>query len=165
MAAVFSAFGIGFSDLAHEYRIPASGDIEALQESMLQRARRDMAGEGVDASACSYTFSRWIVDDEAIEQRPFSPEDVVVGDVYLHLKASFKLPVFHLAADSGTRTSNPQPSQRGQGGLPIYAVDAAAPGSSISGPALLRSNYLTCLVDPGWSLRVTDNQDLIIERA
>lgn len=165
MAAVFSAFGIGFSDLAHEYRIPAGGDIDALQESMLQRARRDMAGEGVDATACSYAFSSWIVDDEAIEQRPFSPGDAVGGDAYLHLKASFKLPAFHLATDSGTRTSNPQPSQRGEGGLPIYAVDAVAPGSSVSGPALLRSNYLTCLVDPGWSLRVTDNHDLIIQGA
>ena len=47
----------------------------------------------------------------------------------------------------------------------VVAADALAPGHHLTGPALLRSSYLTCLVDRGWSLRVSDNHDLIIEEA
>ncbi|MEU5095026.1 hydantoinase/oxoprolinase family protein [Streptomyces sp. NPDC020996] len=55
LSAVFSAFGIGFSGLAHEYSVPLPADAaeaERLREELLARARRDMFGEGLVAEDC-----------------------------------------------------------------------------------------------------------------
>ena len=39
------------------------------------------------------------------------------------------------------------------------------PGTAANGPALIRGDYLTCLIRAGWGLRVSPNNDLIIEVA
>ena len=52
-AAVFSAFGIGFSDICQHYEAPLSAvdDVVTVAEQLRQRARRDMFAEGVDLDA------------------------------------------------------------------------------------------------------------------
>jgi N-methylhydantoinase A/oxoprolinase/acetone carboxylase beta subunit len=47
--------------------------------------------------------------------------------------------------------------------LPVYALKDLPPGSAGVGPALFRDAYLTCLVRPGWSFRVSAIGDLILE--
>jgi N-methylhydantoinase A len=56
-AAVFSAFGIGFSDISQNYEAPLSTVDAAPEviEQLRQRARRDMYAEGVDLEACVET--------------------------------------------------------------------------------------------------------------
>ena len=57
LAAVFSAFGIGFSDVAHEYetRLPAANNValKAALEELAERARRGMFAEGFDLADCT----------------------------------------------------------------------------------------------------------------
>src|SRR5579862_729720 len=56
MAAVFSAFGIGFSDIAHNYdaALTDMGEcaVGGLVEQLLRKARRDMFAEGFDMAEC-----------------------------------------------------------------------------------------------------------------
>jgi len=60
MAAVFSAFGIGFSDLGQRYELPlAAADYDTVRQTadrLLALGARDMFAEGVDASACTPRF-------------------------------------------------------------------------------------------------------------
>ncbi|MGB1561385.1 MAG: hydantoinase/oxoprolinase family protein [Sinimarinibacterium flocculans] len=181
LAAVFSAYGIGFSNLAHEYRVPLHGrnpDKAALataQATMLERARRDMYGEGVDPDACSFDFTlQWSVDGEVVSE---ALGDAAlkrmsgVVDPSLHLKATYPLPSPALVADAAASAAAPAPAATAKvrtGGktleaVGVYPADSLKPGHAVEGPALIRDAYLTCLLQSGWSLRVTGNQDLMIE--
>lgn len=182
MAAVFSAYGVGFSSLAHQYQAELSSslsaaDVLALRENMLERARYDMYGEGVDPTKCKYDFALWKdsadgvvqtqLDDAALKKLKGS------DDARLVLVASYELPSFQLVDDSVTRATEApvvgttQVSCIAGAEDPVPVVDLAAlqAGHRAKGPALLRSNYVTCLLNHGWFMRVSDNRDMIIEEA
>ena len=181
MAAVFSAYGIGFSALAHQYQTSLTGvsaaDIAAARDRMSARARHDMSGEGVDPAQCRYDFALWKDTASGVVQTALDAAALQAlqpsADARLVLTASYALPSFQLTADRATRQTPAPVSGSAQvlyGGsdgqrTPVVSADALAPGHHLTGPALLRSSYLTCLVDRGWSLRVSDNHDLIIEEA
>lgn len=181
MAAVFSAFGIGFSNLAHEYQSPLSGKaaaaLAATRDAMLERARRDMAGEGVDPAKCRYAYALWTEAGGTVIERALTDGDLQALQAQpggrLSLTASYELPVFGLIPDGSHRSAAPATCGRvnvsyGNGtgdGVPVYQMAQLAPADGLDGPALLRSDYLTCLIDKGWSMRVSDNQDLILEEA
>lgn len=181
MSAVFSAFGIGFSNLAHEYQAPLGNgndeDLAALRESMLVRARHDMFGEGVDQNACAYDYLLWsAVDGQAVEKplNGAAPEfDPAASEHRLVLKATYHLPAFTLAADDGATRPAGNPDAHAHvrtaadsaENVPVYLTDELEAGAAFAGPALLRSPYLTCLLGPGWSLRATRNGDYMIEVA
>jgi N-methylhydantoinase A/oxoprolinase/acetone carboxylase beta subunit len=179
MAAVFSAYGIGFSSLAHQYLKSLAGlsaaDIAAACKGMLQRARHDMSGEGVDAAKCRYDYALWTDSAAGVTQAPLDDGALTAlkasDDARLVLTASYELPAFQLSSDRATRSAKAPTAGSTQvlygtsagDATPVVDVAALKPGHYADGPALLRSSYLTCLVDRGWSIRVSDNHDLIIE--
>jgi N-methylhydantoinase A/oxoprolinase/acetone carboxylase beta subunit len=181
MSAVFSAFGIGFSNLAHEYQAPLQNgdgeDLVALRESMLVRARHDMFGEGVDQDACAYDCLLWsAVDGQAVEKplNGAAPEfDPAASEHRLVVKATYRLPTFALVGDDGATRPAGDPTTHAHvrtaadsaENVPVYLADGLEAGATFTGPALLRSPYLTCLLRPGWSLRATRNGDYMIEVA
>ncbi|MFM9917906.1 MAG: hydantoinase/oxoprolinase family protein [Rhizobacter sp.] len=181
MAAVFSAYGIGFSALAHQYQTSLAGasvaDIAAARDRMRSRAQNDMSGEGVDPAKCRYDFALWKDTDAGVQQTALDEPALQAlqpgADARLVLTASYALPSFRLVEDRAARqtqavvTGSAQVLYGGSDGdrTPVIDADSLQPGQHASGPALLRSSYLTCLLDRGWSLRVSDNHDLIIEEA
>lgn len=171
LASVFSAFGIGFSHLAHEYQVPmsdAAGNLDAAKAALMTRARRDMAGEGVDPDACVYRYSAWRAIDGTVEESAL--EAAVAGDARLTLKAVYELPSATLVPD-GAAAGAAAPAQGnvqldlgdGLHTLAVYHDAALAPGHAAQGPCLLKGDYLTCLVGQDWHLRVSSNQDLVLE--
>ncbi|MBU0600899.1 MAG: hydantoinase/oxoprolinase family protein [Gammaproteobacteria bacterium] len=175
MSAVFSAFGIGFSHLAHEYHQPMP-DADALVEAklaMLERARRDMSGERVDPNDCNYVFSALSCDDGRLEETPLGGRTMLYpgSDTTLCLRAVFQLPTFSLIDDDGAVTGVPVPQghaalARADGSgqrVPVHQAGALAPGHGAAGPALIQGEYLTCLVGAGWTFRVTPNKDILLE--
>ena len=175
MAAVFSAFGIGFSNLAHEYSqpVPADGKLEQIQAEMLRRAQRDMEGEGVAIADCEFLFHSWTEADGVIVERAIEKGDRNTKVTQIGLRAVYRLPVFNLKADKVLKGS--QPKVVGQAELkvdkgkpaqtPVFGAEDLTPGTAANGPALIRGDYLTCLIRAGWGLRVSPNNDLIIEVA
>ena len=178
LASVFSAFGIGFSHLAHEYQQgldSSSLDVGRLTTDLESRARRDMYGEGVDPDACQYVTSLWGSKGDVAVDRPLVGRSVELDedleDPRLTLRAVFELPTFTLQAQKankhspmkaeGTETVN----LGGDRPLALSIVDdkELKPGKEIKGPALIRGNYLTNIVDVGWELHVSSNGDLILE--
>ncbi len=176
LSSVFSAFGIGFSHLAHEYQAPLDGGAaDALCAELEARARRDMYGEGVEPEACRYDRSLWTVKDEDAVERPLNGGKPKVPngetDARVTVRAVYELPALNLAADE---VGSYQPVKSaasididfdGSGSEQMAVVDdtALTPGSEVSGPALIRGSYLTCMVAAGWRLRVTSNGDLFME--
>ena len=174
LASVFSAFGIGFSHLAHEYQVPmsaAAGKLEAVKAELATRARRDMAGEGVDPEVCRYTYSVWRDVDGAVSHTPLNGANSAT-DGRLTLKAVYELPSSMLVADSAkagaaapTASSVDIDLGSGAGKVNVHLDSDLKPGHTASGPCLLKGDYLTCLIGKGWNLRVTSNQDLVLEAA
>ncbi|MGD9601148.1 MAG: hydantoinase/oxoprolinase family protein [Gammaproteobacteria bacterium] len=177
-AAVFSAFGIGFSHLAHEHQVrldaPAAANLADAKKLLTSRARRDMAGEGVDPDACEYAYSLWSAQGESVREEPVTGDALSLtgrADPRLTLKAVYGLPVSSLARDDGLAAGSPaaQGSAKvllngaGPQAITVYGDRDLAAGQVATGPCLIKGDYLTCLIDDGWRLRVTRNQDLILE--
>lgn len=182
LSAVFSAFGMGFSPLAHEHLRPLPADaasVGAVRDELLARARRDMFGEGVDVDACRYdTAIRTIVDD-TVTETAVTDEAGSVGSASLPagarqqllLRAVFDLPTFRLEPDRPLPPRGPTPvghrTVRGEDGqtrtIAVLDATALSPGDTAPGPVLVAGDYLTCLVESDWSMRVSCNHDLILE--
>ncbi len=177
LASVFSAFGIGFSHLAHEYQAPvaAGSDISASRDDLRRRVERDMYGEGVDPLKCRYDVSLWTAVGEYAVERAQSGDEARLNagetDARLTVRAIFELPTTQLLTDT-VKSHTPVASGAtvevnldGQGAARLALVDDATltPGDEVSGPALVRGSYLTCVVAAGWRLRVSSNGDLFVE--
>jgi N-methylhydantoinase A/oxoprolinase/acetone carboxylase beta subunit len=172
LSAVFSAYGIGFSDLGQQYFLEAEDveemGLETARESLLTRARRDMFGEGVDPDDASYEFSVWKDDNGYSASTPLNGAAPSAGE-RLRLTARYSLAKFELvggdtgagqAASSEGRVSL---NLGGQLDAPVYVAENLRPGDHAEGPALLRGAYLTCLVPDGWGFKVSANRDLVLE--
>ena len=170
LSAVFSAFGIGFSGLAHEYSVPLTDEPDSARDAMLTRARRDMFGEGVAPEECSFeTRIRSIVDGD-IRDAVWSNGSPPAGD-HLVVRASHPLPTFELVPDEPRAAQPAAPSgkrcitfgETGEGDVPVYDGDKLTPAEEAEGPALVAGDYFTALIEPGWRFRVSSNFDLILE--
>ena len=179
LSAVFSAFGIGFSGLAHEYSVTmpdSAAGVAAARGELLARARRDMFGEGVAANEYSHetrsrVISNGIVRDQAWANGVPSGGPREVAD-WLVVRASYPLPAFSLVADDPSLGQVPEPDGRrslltADGALDtvVYHPHSLRPGHSAPGPAIITGDYLTCLVGARWTFRVSSNSDLILEAA
>ena len=178
LASVFSAFGIGFSHLAHEYQAPldgASQDIGALGAELESRLRRDMYGEGVDPSACTYKKSVWGAKDDIVVDKPFSGKKIKVNkklsDPRLTVRAVFELPTLSLKANKEKKYTAMRARAKTKINLdgkrvlelPLINDRDLKPGKKLTGPSLIRGDYLTSIIDAGWILRVFTNGDLFLE--
>jgi N-methylhydantoinase A/oxoprolinase/acetone carboxylase beta subunit len=171
LSSVFSAFGIGFSGLAHEYSVPLpDGDVATARDALLARAGRDMFGEGVAPGECTFETRIRSIADGVVRDSVWRNGAQPTGD-HLVVRASHPLPTFelvadqsepsHLAAPRGTRRIDV--SGEGSAEVPLYDADTLSPGDMASGPALVAGDYMTCLIEPGWRFRVSSNYDLILE--
>ena len=178
MAAVFSAFGIGFSDLGQRYEqpLPATDPetIGQVADQLVALGARDMTAEGVDAGACTPQF-RLTVEHED-EERVIEldgPHDaaahLTAGD-----RASLQLvllaPLPHVTmGESGDIEASParaegtralRDDRGGQAETPVYALASQRPGAHGSGPAVIEGPFFTMRVPEGWQFGTTAAGDL-----
>ena len=179
MAAVFSAFGISFSDIGKTYEATLSAtDDASLQQShddLLHRAERDMFQEGYTLDECE---TKWTVeehddDGEVLTSRDYQlgdKLDTTSGNLMLCLDVKKVLPHADFSADdsvepsdattSANRTVRVSASETQD--LPVYVLDDQVPGAHAAGPAIVEGPFFTARVTPGWEFTVTSNGDLII---
>ena len=177
LSSVFSAFGIGFSHLAHQYQVPvaANAEISALGRDLRRSGERDMYGEGVDPAKCRYDVSLWAAAGDYAVERPQSGDKAILGagetDPRLTVRGIFELPTTRLLANTVTTYNaikggaSVEINLDGRGASKLALLDDAAlkPGDEVPGPALVRGSYLTCVVASDWRLRVSSNGDLFVE--
>jgi N-methylhydantoinase A len=182
MAAVFSAFGISFSDVGKSYEVTLTEtgtEAAALAyDEILTRAERDMFQEGYDLSQCT-TEALLLVeseDGETVQSLPYRRGDAVElldGSVSVRLDCAAALPQPTLVHDAevsprpavqhGTR--DVRSSARHVDECPVYVLDDQEPGASAAGPAVVEGPFFTARVPSGWRFDVTSNADLILTDA
>jgi N-methylhydantoinase A/oxoprolinase/acetone carboxylase beta subunit len=180
LAAVFSAFGLGFSDIAHHYEAPlASGDasgLERAQASLIDRARRDMAGEGFALADCRIEWSLTVSADgtERVVRLPAAvlPEGLPPrAKLSLTLEVAKPIPQPSLSGDfegahAVARAAGTRRVLIGSDrvDVPLYRVEDQVAGAHAAGPAVLEEAYFTCRIDPGWSFRINAAGDIRLDR-
>ncbi|WP_104084083.1 hydantoinase/oxoprolinase family protein [Cryobacterium sp. Y11] len=156
LAAVFSAYGISFSDIAQSYETSVTGfsaeKLTATRQSMQADAGRDMFQEGHDLNECELEWSTIIEDGEEI----------------LALKAIFRLP--HPTIDAGlpqaasaavaAGTRQVRSSEAQVESVSVYELDAQVAGATAAGPAIVEGPFFTARVPLGWTLSVSTAGDL-----
>ena len=185
-AAVFSAFGIGFSDISQTYEYPlTAADTETLAEAARElrlRAARDMYAEGVDASDCVES-SRLRIEHCVIDGRAAGDTVIDVpaadataitahlgdGDV-ASLELSLLAPLPHVAIGGGhdVAASPAAPSGarvvRGRTGdaveLPVFTLLDQPSGALGAGPAVVEGPFFTMRLPEGWQFHITAAGDL-----
>jgi N-methylhydantoinase A/oxoprolinase/acetone carboxylase beta subunit len=185
MAAVFSAFGIGFSDIAHSYdaALTDTGDkgLPEVLDRLTERATRDMFAEGFDLSECTVektlSFSQ---NGEGATRRLNGEKKLPAGlkavqDLRVQLRATKAIPHFALkpndtkggAAAKSSLTRKVRLSDGGKlkdAALPLFRHEELQPGQGAAGPAVVEEEYFTCLVPGGWKFAVNDNHDLVLQK-
>lgn len=180
-AAVFSAFGISFSDIGKSYeQVIGSVDQCALataRDELLQRAERDMFQEGYALADCVHTWNLAVHRpdgstthlrdiDVHVEQEITGP--IADATLQLDVAASLSKPVLaadqevqrHPARSTSTRAVRSAPDRVDQ--VPVYRLDDLAPGDGAAGAAIIEGPFFTARVMPDWSFHVTSAGDLIL---
>lgn len=159
LAAVFSAFGIGFSDITHEYEASLPDGSEAglalARKELLERAMRGMFAEGFGLEECN------------VETRVLNGGSTS----RLALKATKQIA---RAAFTGSLEGKRGPAKAAgmrkvlMAGewrdLPLYRVEDQREGTSGHGPAVLEEAFFTCRVEAGWRFQCDRSGDIVLTR-
>ncbi|MDB5986226.1 MAG: hydantoinase [Nevskia sp.] len=173
LAAVFSAFGIGFSDIAHNYdsalsEISNKGLSSAL-EGLQTRARRDMFAEGFDLEECTVdravNFSR--KGEEAshhLNGETKLPAGIKAADnPRVQVRATKRIPHFSMKPLDGAKATAAKTSRK-RGALQLYRLEDMKAGEHGAGPAIIEEEYFTCQVPQGWRFNINENHDIVLQR-
>jgi N-methylhydantoinase A/oxoprolinase/acetone carboxylase beta subunit len=179
LAAVFSAFGIGFSDIGQSYETDLVDTSDAtLAEAtadLVTKAERDMFQEGHSLEECTLSWTVASEDehgatvDEAA-YRPGEPVELVAGaSSALTLVVTRRMNRIALPDSSFTEPCDPKPAgvrtvlgAAGRAEVPVYTLTDQQPGATAAGPAIVEGPFFTARVQDGWSFHVTAGGDLLL---
>lgn len=178
LAAIFSAFGISFSDIAHEYQATitdvSEDTIKEKSEELMENARRDMFAEGYNLSECNvYSNLNYLKNgeyhtmriDENVDFTTFKHAD----DIRLHLKVERPIEHYELQQKEALKSQQPiaiyekKIFQKGDD-IPVYRFEDMAEGTSGVGPALIEDEYFTTRILDGWKFNINENKDILLSR-
>jgi len=180
LAAVFSAFGLGFSDIAHNFEaVLGSADaagLKAATDELMQKARRGMYGENIELDECRIDSTLHIARNGEIRSVV-----IVDGRLPAGLPADARLSLSVLAS-----RSIPQPQLTGRFGgpagdavasgrrrilsagqwqdVPLYRAEEQRGGTGAAGPAVLEEAFYTCRIEAGWRFDFNDSGDILLSR-
>jgi N-methylhydantoinase A len=180
LAAIFSAFGISFSDIGQSYELglpePSSEAAKSVYDVLVERAERDMFQEGYELAACGLEWGLVVeqADGTLVSETPYTYGDAPAVNV--GQQASLKLtvtvelphaslagntaPTPHQAVASGTRQVRSSAAWIDE--VPVYALLDQQPGATALGPAIVEGPFFTARVLDGWKLDVTATGDLML---
>lgn len=175
LAAVFSAFGIGFSDIAHHYETALAGTdagaLDAARDLLLERARRGMFAEGFALEDCRLQFTVQAGDETHALNGSGLPAGLR-GQLWLALEAVKPIAHANLKGAFGGR-AHAAKTQATRTALfdgksvsaPLYRVEDQAAGATAQGPAVLEESYFTCRIDAGWRFEINEAGDILLGKA
>lgn len=180
LAAVFSAFGISFSDISQTYETDITGASAAqISEAKLEmegRAGRDMFQEGHAINECTTNWTLVIENSDGSLASESSFDETVAPTasaeqrLLLSLKCTFALPHPTLPSDIGQAKSQAaasgtrmvRASADSVEPIPVYLLEDQAPGATATGPAIVEGPFFTARVPAGWVLDVSAARDLLL---
>lgn len=188
LAAVFSAYGIGFSDVGHDYEeiLPANTDmaLKAAYEELLSQAEKGMYAEGYELSECEITVELERNRDGVETASRISGGISLPPDTNPSDRITVKLRVTKPMAKNsygaaevqresgadaslgtgGSRTRTVRSAKAGWQDLPVHAVNDRSANLAGEGPAIIEEQFFTCRVEPGWKFKFISNGDVLLER-
>ncbi len=178
LAAVFSAFGVGFSDIAHHHEVrlasAENGALKAAREKLIGQARRGMFAEGFDFDDCRLEWELQVDENVLPLTGDSLPENLPEGArVTLVLKTAKPIARAQLAGTFGKQRAAAQArgvrrirSADGQtADLPLYRVEDQREAVQAQGPCVLEEAFFTCRVDEGWRFEINETGDILLSRA
>ena len=177
LAAVFSAYGLGFSDIGHRYEAPLrqrdAGGLKACLDELSEQADRGMYAEGFVAGEYETEATLLVTSKNGDERRPLTngalpaglPSDALLS-VSLsttkrlprpQLKGSFSKKKVEAASVSARKVSGEE--------LPLYKVEDQKADAAAAGPAVLEESYFTGRIDAGWRFEINESGDVLLSRA
>jgi N-methylhydantoinase A/oxoprolinase/acetone carboxylase beta subunit len=180
LAAVFSAYGIGFSDIGHEFSASLEkNDVQSLEkcrELLLERAKRGMFAEGASLEECRIEAVLNIATAQGERSMALANGRLPAGltpEARLSLTVTAVKPVAHATITGrfgaalhpavGKSTRKTWLAGKPQS-LPLYRVEEQRAGATAKGPAVLEEAFFTCRIDPGWQFEINDAGDILLSR-
>lgn len=173
LAAVFSAFGIGFSDISHVYDSALSDvsnqGLEKTLAGLQTRASRDMFAEGFDMSECSVeraiNYARKDVEaSHRLGEATELPAGIKAGDhPRAEVRATKRIPHFSMKPLENDKKIAASTSRK-RGALQLYRLEDMKAGEQGAGPAIIEEEYFTCQVPKNWQFAINNNLDIVLQR-
>ncbi len=181
-AAVFSAYGIGFSDITQQYQISLDATerdfdlvVAKAVAELAERARRDFFAEGIDFADCTLSYRLVREDGSVIEvEDPATLASQLNGSPgVLELSVVSVLPQISLAASNETERFEAQPSghrsvldtqelSNGISSLPVFHLESLSPGALGVGPAIVEGPFFTMKIPADWEFLTTTSSDVLL---
>lgn len=180
MAAVFSAFGIGSSDIGRSYETSVDradeDSVEDARAALTARASRDMFQEGFELTDCELTWNL-VIEDSAgehvgtLDYTGGTPPSIgATEQLLVGLNVTAELPHADLQVSGNLSPSKAVASttRAVRSGadvvdeVPVYVLADQAPGATAAGPAIVEGPFFTARVLTGWNLQVAAVGDLLL---
>ncbi|AIO72525.1 hydantoinase/oxoprolinase family protein [Burkholderia multivorans] len=182
LAAVFSAFGLGFSDIQHQYEAPLrAADNESLKvciDGLVEQATRGMFAEGFALKDCEITKTLRVTSDAGEERSFVLTSDTIPDGVEAGASLSVTLEALRRISRPQLRGAlSDKTVEAKQGGVrtvlfgkdridaPLYKIEEQPAGASAMGPAVLEEAFFTCRLDTGWRFSINESGDVLLTRA
>lgn len=182
LAAVFSAFGLGFSDIQHQYEASlAAADNASLKncvEELMEKAKRGMFAEGFAIEDCTINKTLRATNAHGEEHTYALTDDTLPPDLDEGARLSIALEALHrinrpelrgafsnskaAAKQAGVRTVK-LGTKRAE--VPLYKIEEQPAGGGAAGPAVLEEAFFTCRLDAGWRFDINESGDVLLTRA
>jgi N-methylhydantoinase A/oxoprolinase/acetone carboxylase beta subunit len=182
LAAVFSAFGLGFSDIQHQYEASLStaddASLRTCLEGLFEQAQRGMFAEGFAIEDCTITKTLRVTNAKGEERNYVLTSDVLPSgitkgarlSVALEAQRSIDRPELHgsfsdkkVAPKAAGVRSVMLGSKRAE--IPLYKIEEQPQGAAAVGPAVLEEAFFTCRLDAGWRFNINESGDVLLTRA
>ena len=178
LAAVYSAFGIAYSDISHPYRRALPGNdqagLDTVMEELRTRASRDMFSEGFELDECTIELAL-IQGDRSLPldaDNPRLPNGLSDEAAVVSMKAvktinhaEIRGEINHVSSDAVVGDLRLLNLPEGEVEVPVYRVEEQVAGAAGQGPCVIEEAFFTCRVLPGWSFEFTDNRDILLKKA
>lgn len=170
-AAVFSAYGIAFSDIEHSYmaELAAGRDdaVEVAKANLMEQARRGMLAEGFDLAECSLDYA--VLTKNGAGYTRARLNGIHTGEnteSWLELRVTKPIEKIGLGDPvcEERRKAEAAGTRKGVTDLPLFRLDDLSPGDWHEGPCLVEEAFFTAHVREGWRFVVSGNGDLLLKR-
>lgn len=170
-AAVFSAYGITFSDIQHSYVAELAHDeddaLPRARGELVEQARRGMLAEGFALTECELDFSLVTKNGAGYVRKALNGSyDRANTESWLELQVKKPIEKIKLGGTACTdrRKATADGVRTGRTELPIFRLENLSPGDWSEGPCLVEEEFFTTHVKKGWRFSISDNGDVFLRR-
>lgn len=170
-AAVFSAYGIAFSDIEHSYMAELSAGredaIDAAKSDLMEQARRGMLAEGFDLAECDLDYAVLTKNGAGYSRAKLNGRHNGENtESWLELRVTKPIEKIGLGdpACEERRKAEAAGIRRGVTDLPLFRLEDLSPGDWHEGPCLVEEAFFTAHVREGWRFVISGNGDLLLKR-